>query len=322
MKGETASLVPIAKALKLQLNELNHDTAYKVLGLITFVMALAGPYYLIDKYWWMVEGLASDPGYMSFFSIYLWTTFLMFALNGFFGVLYWLNHPAIEKYKDNDVPWPWETEDDWKPKIWKAIWVNIFNHCILTGILSFGGVYMESLSYVVTIEDLPSFPVFVCQVIFLMLVEDCVFFWCHRALHQPWIYPYIHKMHHEFYNCITLTSEYAHPVEYFFANSFPSFVGSNLLFGKCHLLAMLVYLTLKMFETNEAHCGYDFPYSFTKHFPFSCTPHYHNHHHMFNIGNYGSFFMVWDSICGTNTHFYNDSNNYERTVEHRKQKTQ
>lgn len=155
---------------------------------------------------------------------------------------------------------------------------------------------------------------------FLIMVEYTVFFWSHRMLHQPWIYPYIHKMHHEFYNSIVLTCEYAHSVEYIFGNSLPSIVGSKLLFGRCHVLTMLVFLTIRLTETAEAHSGYDFPFSLTKHLPFSCTPHYHNHHHLTNIGNYGSFFMMWDSICGTNTHFYSDENNYQRSIKDRKTK--
>jgi sterol desaturase/sphingolipid hydroxylase (fatty acid hydroxylase superfamily) len=322
MKGGPASLVPIWRTIKLQLNELTDDLVYKVLGILGFIFVLWIPYHFVESYWWLVEAISSDLTWRSFLSIYLWSCFMMFGLYIFFGVLYWLNHPAIEKYKDNDVPWPWQNEENWKPKIVKAIWVSIFNHFGLSGTLGLIGVYLGALNYRVLLEDIPTFPVFVCQVVFLIMVEDTMFFWSHRMLHQPWIYPYIHKMHHEFYNSIIFSCAYAHPIEHIFANSLPSLVGSKLLFGKCHVLTMLVFLTLRLTETAEAHSGYDFPFSLTKHLPLTCTQHYHNHHHLTNIGNYGSFFMLWDSICGTNTHFYSDKVNYQRSIEDRQHKEQ
>lgn len=320
MKGKTLSLVPITETIRLQLNELSHDLVYKVLGIVGFLFAVWVPYKFVDCFWWMFEGLSTDISWRGFLGVYLWSCIIMFGLYIFFGILYWLDHPMIEKYKDNNVPWPWKSEENWKPKILKAIWVNIFNHCGLTGMIGLAGVYFNQLSFKVTLDELPSFPVYACQIVFLIMVEDTMFFWSHRLLHQPWIYPYIHKMHHEFYNSIILTCEYAHPVEYILGNSLPSLVGSKFLLGQCHMLSMLVFITLRLTETAEAHSGYDFPFSLTKHLPFSCTPHYHNHHHLTNIGNYGSFFMMWDSICGTNTHFYSDEANYQRSIDQRKSK--
>jgi sterol desaturase/sphingolipid hydroxylase (fatty acid hydroxylase superfamily) len=33
---------------------------------------------------------------------------------------------------------------------------------------------------------------------------------------------------------------------------------------------------------------------------------YHNYHHLKNIGNFGSMFIMWDSIFGTNSYYYKD----------------
>lgn len=318
-KGKN-SLVPIFEAIKRQLSEFNHDTFWKVTGIVAFCLAIYLPWKFVSNFWWVVDSLAKDEGWRSFLTIYLHSSFMMFGLYAFYGLFYYLNHPLIERYKDNDVPWPWFIEEDWKPKIWKAIWVNVFNHCGLTGLVGLVGVWSGSARFLMTAEEVPTFLVYISQVFFLMMVEDTIFFWSHRTLHQPWLYPYIHKIHHEFYNSIVLTCEYAHPIEYILGNSLPSLIGCVLLGGRLHLLSMLVFITLRMIETAEAHSGYDFPFSLTKHLPFSCTPHYHNHHHMVNSGNYGSFFMMWDSICGTNTHFYQDESNYHRALVDKKEK--
>lgn len=33
---------------------------------------------------------------------------------------------------------------------------------------------------------------------------------------------------------------------------------------------------------------------------------YHNFHHLKNIGNFGSMFIMWDSIFGTNSYYYKE----------------
>ena len=314
------TLVPILTALKHQLNEFNDDTLWKVAGMLGFFLVIYLPWQFASSYWWITEIFSEDKVWKSYWTLYIHSSLMMIGLYCFYGIFYYLNHPSIEKYKDNDVPWPWQIEDDWKPKIWKAIWVNLFNHLGLTGLVGLVGVMTGNARFRVEVEELPAFPVYFAQVFFLMMVEDTMFYWSHRLLHQPWIYPYIHKVHHEFYNSIVLTCEYAHPIEYILGNSLPSLVGSVALGGRCHLLSMLIFLTLRLVETAEAHSGYDFPFSLTKHLPFTCSPHYHNHHHLVNSGNYGSFLMIWDSICGTNSHFYRDESNYHRSLSDKKKK--
>ena len=39
---------------------------------------------------------------------------------------------------------------------------------------------------------------------------------------------------------------------------------------------------------------------------------YHNFHHSHNVGNYGSFFTIWDTLCGTNRHYFKYLANREK----------
>jgi sterol desaturase/sphingolipid hydroxylase (fatty acid hydroxylase superfamily) len=41
---------------------------------------------------------------------------------------------------------------------------------------------------------------------------------------------------------------------------------------------------------------------------------YHNFHHSHNIGNYSSFFSVWDTVFGTNKHYFEYKNRKEREL--------
>ena len=57
-------------------------------------------------------------------------------------------------------------------------------------------------------------------------------------------------------------------------------------------------------ETLDGHCGYDFSFSPYRLIPLSGSAEYHDFHHSRNVGNYSSFFSIWDSVWGTNKAFY------------------
>lgn len=48
-----------------------------------------------------------------------------------------------------------------------------------------------------SIDKLPSISVFFASVIFCSMFEDLTFYVTHRILHLRWLYPSIHKIHHE-----------------------------------------------------------------------------------------------------------------------------
>ena len=305
MKGK--QLISISRTFELQFGQIkDRHFPLKFLGMCCFLLCIFLPWYLSDKFWWFIEDNCREPVRDTFKITYIYSTVLIFSLYGVYGLFYWLEHPAIERYKDNQVPWPWISDPEWKKKLKKSVLLLFINRGIVTGTLGYLGIRSGAAKFRVHYSDLPSFPVFFGQVIFLMLVEDFAFYWAHRLLHQKWIYPYVHKLHHEYYNSIVISSGYTHPIEYLLSSFLPSALGSALLMGRTHLLAMLVFLTFRLVESCEAHSGYDFPFSLTKYLPFSCSPSYHNHHHLVNIGNYGSFFIIWDTIFGTNSHFFEE----------------
>lgn len=78
-------------------------------------------------------------------------------------------------------------------------------------------------------ESFPSHFQIIWQILFMMLTEDTCFYWCHRTLHHPKLYPLIHKIHHEYNTPISLCSIYAHPLEYLVGNLLPTSIGMLLL---------------------------------------------------------------------------------------------
>jgi sterol desaturase/sphingolipid hydroxylase (fatty acid hydroxylase superfamily) len=103
-----------------------------------------------------------------------------------------------------------------------------------------------------------------------------------------------------------MVSEYAHPVEYMLGNCCPAGLGPKLLDYRCHVVTYCLWMALRVIETVDGHSGYDFPWSPFRILPFSAGAAYHDYHHYENIGNYCSFFNIWDTVFGTNTKYYAD----------------
>jgi len=137
-----------------------------------------------------------------------------------------------------------------------------------------------------------------------MVMEDFTFYWSHRTLHTPRLYQLIHKKHHEYNITVSLASEYAHPLEYLLGNLLPSAVGGKLLGAKVHFITHFLWNALRVMETVDGHCGYEFTWSPFRLLPFSGSSSYHNFHHSKNVGNYSSFFTYWDTLFGTNKAYH------------------
>jgi sterol desaturase/sphingolipid hydroxylase (fatty acid hydroxylase superfamily) len=139
---------------------------------------------------------------------------------------------------------------------------------------------------------------------FSMLCEDFMFHHTHKFLHWRRIYPYIHKIHHTYITTVTIAAEYAHPIEYILGNAIPASLGGIILGKRMHYVTFLLWGVIRIGETVDGHSGYEFSWSPYRLIPFSTSSIYHSFHHSHNVGNYSSFFSIWDTINGTNKAFY------------------
>ena len=127
-----------------------------------------------------------------------------------------------------------------------------------------------------------------------------MFYFSHRTLHHPWLYPYIHKIHHENQVVFVLAAIHTHPIEYIFGNILPMIAGPALLWHRIHRASVFGWYFIRACETLDAHSGYAFPWSPFRLLPFQIESDYHYYHHDSNVGNYATFFSYWDIAFGTN----------------------
>mmetsp|Transcript_23682 Transcript_23682/g.23437 ORF Transcript_23682/g.23437 Transcript_23682/m.23437 type:complete len:279 (-) Transcript_23682:12-848(-) len=218
-------------------------------------------------------------------------------------IIYYLKHPFFEQYKTYPESWPWEKDPvQFKAQFKHAVWNVLVNHFIVHPIM-LAPYLTGNIPYRMDLETFPSCSELIMQVFFCLLAEDFTFYWAHRTLHTPKLYGLIHKQHHEYKYTIGYVAEYANPVEYAI-NLFATGIGPFLCGAHCHMFTIYLWYCIRTFETLDGHCGYDFPWSPFRLLPLCAGSQYHSYHHQMNIGNFGSQFIFWDTICKTNTKYW------------------
>ena len=165
-------------------------------------------------------------------------------------------------------------------------------------------VFGQRVPYSFDPKDIPDSLTLFLQCLFCMLMEDIVFHISHRFLHWKVIYPYIHKLHHSYTTTVGIAAEYSHPIEYILGNVLASSMGVIILDRHVHITTSIVWGLIRIFETTDGHCGYEFSWSPFRLLPFGTSATYHDFHHSHNVGNYSSFFSIWDTIFGSNRVYY------------------
>lgn len=203
----------------------------------------------------------------------------------------------FRKYKLQDEKIP----DDYE--YWACFKSILISHFFVEMIPIFG-FYVVCKAFDISIKaPFPSFSTIIGQLVIFFLIEDAWHYWGHRALHIPYLYKRIHKMHHKYAAPFGIAAEYAHPVEVAFTGL--GTVGGPILyaylFGNLHLLTVLLWLIARLFQAVDAHSGYDFPWSLRHFLPIWAGADHHDDHHKYFTGNYASSFRMWDYFLGTET---------------------
>lgn len=105
---------------------------------------------------------------------------------------------------------------------------------------------------------LPNLGVILAQFLASLAFNDTIFYWSHRLLHHPRLYRHLHKKHHEFKVNVSINSEYANVIEVGVCDVFATVAGC--LFMGSHLLVLLAWTALRIWETCAAHSGYALPF--------------------------------------------------------------
>jgi sterol desaturase/sphingolipid hydroxylase (fatty acid hydroxylase superfamily) len=274
-----------------------------VAGLIVIIWFLVVPN--LAQYIWPYK-IENKSVFFFIFSYVLHQ--ICFLLNNFLmWVIYKLELPFFERYKCQDKPWPWKDDPaKWNQLLKDTAWNILLNQFVLLPAFFLGFLMIKDVEYRMDYESLPSSFEVIWQTVFSMLIEDFCFYWAHRFLHWDKIYPYIHKTHHRYVNSVSISSEYAHPFEFLFVNVLISSSGSAILGSRMHMVTYIMWIFLRVAETTDGHCGYEFSWSPYRLLPMSASSEYHNYHHLVFKGNYASFFTYMDRLCGTVGGKYDD----------------
>lgn len=227
---------------------------------------------------------------------------VLLFMNTIFATLYYLRLPFFEQFKISPKKWNFEVPEklqECRNLIYFAIGLTLFNNFVLglpAAMINYDMAKKLGLS--VAIEDFPGPMKLFLTIIACMVIEDATFYTSHRTLHtfKP-LYAHIHKLHHRYYQSLSIAAEFAHPIEFLFGNAIPFALGPTLL--GAHGYTWLAWTVFRIGETVEGHCGYDFPWAPWTLFPFSGSSAFHDAHHSINTGNFASFFVWWDKLFGT-----------------------
>ena len=188
--------------------------------------------------------------------------------------IYHIEHPFFERYKINPDPWPWNSDhEEWMKLLKKSIKLVSFNFLVVFPVALVASYKIDNWEVVqlLDMKNLPDSTTLIFTIIFCMICEDFTFHISHRILHLKAIYPYIHKIHHTHIITVGIAAEYTHPIEFLLGNTLPTMMGPLILGSKMHFFTFMCWGAIRLGETIDGHCGYEFSWSPYRLIPFSAS---------------------------------------------------
>lgn len=272
--------------------------AFLLLYLFFFVLPpLLQPYYLNLPH--------NNPYIMHLVIPYLINISALILSNVLYSILYFNPHKYLEAYRLPPGPWPWEKDPiGFKTLLLSSLKMAFFNNFIFVPCLLYVNLFINHSPHNTNPDDFPSSFELLKHFIYFMILDDIAFYWCHRLFHTPFLYKNFHKKHHEYKDSIGLAATYSHPFDFFFTGAVPAMIGGAVLGHNCHIFTFYLWSIWRTSEGTDGHSGYEFPWSPFRVLPFSAGASFHEFHHTKNIGNYSSFFTIWDAICRTSPYYF------------------
>lgn len=145
--------------------------------------------------------------------------------------------------------------------------------------------------------DVPPWYSWMIQIVFFLLLDDFLFYWMHRWMHEnKWVLKHIHSVHHRIKNTCALDGNYFHWVEFVLIGSL-AMVGP-LLLGS-HIYILYFWIIIRNLEAADGHTGYDLPWNPLRFLPLYDGAVYHDFHHARFKGNYAGALHYVDHFFGT-----------------------
>lgn len=159
----------------------------------------------VFSYW---QGFYNDPWFWQFPMATLaisMAAFLTVAIP--WTIIAWQDPIALRKYKIQSKPF--EMKKFLLPSIGRIIINNIILASLLVlvwPLLKLTGVHNSAL---------PAWYIIIAQLVFFVLLDDFLYYWMHRYMHEnKWLLKHIHSVHHRIHNTCGINGNYMHWVEY------------------------------------------------------------------------------------------------------------
>jgi Delta7-sterol 5-desaturase len=133
----------------------------------------------------------------------------------------------------------------------------------------------------------------------MLLMHDTYFYWAHRLMHNPWLFKWVHLVHHRSTNPSPWAAYAFHPLEAIAE----SMIFVVFLFTiPVHSIHLMWFFVFSLVYNVYGHLGFEiYPKGFNKNWfgKWMNTSVSHNLHHQYFKGNYGLYFTIWDRFMGT-----------------------
>jgi Delta7-sterol 5-desaturase len=177
---------------------------------------------------------------------------------------------------------------------------NAFSTLLVSSILSSIVIYLSLHGQTKIYTDVSkhNFIYSLSCILLLLVIDDTWFYWCHRLLHHPKVFRFVHFEHHKSTDVNPFTSLSFHFIEPILLTLW---IIPVALFIPIYAPVLLFVQFYGMIENVKSHLGYEFfPSNFNKSWlRFLTTSTHHNMHHQKFKGNYGIHFRIWDKLLKT-----------------------
>ena len=240
----------------------------------------------VFSYW---QGFYTDPWFWQFPMATLAISMAAFLLVAIpLTIIAWQDPVALRKYKIQSKPF--EMKKFLLPSISRIIINNIILASLLVlvwPLLKLTGVHNGAL---------PVWYIIIAQLVFFVLLDDFLYYWMHRYMHEnKWLLKHIHSVHHRIHNTCGINGNYMHWVEYSLTATL-TLVGPMLI--GAHIYVVYLWVILRQVEGADGHIGYDIPWNPAHLLPIYEGPVYHDFHHAKFKGNYAGFLPYLDKYLG------------------------
>lgn len=259
---------------------------------------------LLKPHWESIVAAFGGPKWANVLGVLAIHLCVLLVGNLLFLVLYRAQSPFFERHKVSPGPWPWMTGDAARQAaftrlVWQGVGLTVVNNAISVPLAILNYETSVGMGHSASLSTFPSTLTVLLHLLAFTVVEDALFYWTHRTLHTPALYPHVHKLHHRFTHSVSIAAEATHPVEFVVGNVLP-FAAGPLLLGS-HLVTLWVWTAFRIGETVTNHSGYDLPWSLYGLLPFQGSATAHDVHHQKFTRCFGSLYSWWDDAMGTGT---------------------